>query len=403
MMSDVTRGIYREAAEADDADHRKALSAWARQSESKTKVEHALSLAEPRMSESLEQYDVDPYLIGLINGVYDLKLDAFRPGSPEDRITLSMNVAYDPKATCPRWEQFQLEIHDGNAAMVSFKQRALGYSLSGDVSEQKLFMCYGEGANGKTTEQNLVLHLQGEYAKKIEPETLLVRQRGGANNDVARMRGARLLATVEVEDGGKLAESLVKQLTGGDRLAARFMYQEFFEFRPMAKIWIATNHRPEITGTDYAIWRRILLVPYCVQFTKERRDPHLTDKLMVECPGIFNWMLEGYRQWAAHKSLSPPDEVLGATEDYRAEMDRVGNFLREVCKVNVNGRTPAAKVYRNYRNWMKANGLRPVSAKKFHERMERDHKLFRVQGDVSTYPGLLIVCHDYDYSDEVGF
>ncbi len=186
------------------------------------------------------------------------------------RITLAMNVTYAAAATCPRWERFQQEIHDGDTALVAFKQRAFGYTLSGDVSEQKLFVPYGDGANGKTTEQNVALHLHETTAEN--------RTRYAAGSTAGRCEqrrgphaGARFLATVEVEDGGKLAESLVKQLTGGDRLAARFMYQEFFEFKPTAKIWIATNHRPEITGTDYAIWRRILLIPYPVQVSPDQR------------------------------------------------------------------------------------------------------------------------------------
>jgi P4 family phage/plasmid primase-like protien len=404
LMGDTARSIYTEAATAEQKDRRDALAAWAKQSESRNRIENAVALAAPRVSEPLEDYDADPNLIGLRNGVYDLSRDEFRAGRPDDRITLSMNVTYDAAAACPRWEGFQHEIHstrvdlgDGeemdepaltadtlamaaDAEMVALKQRAWGYTLSGDTSEQKLFMPFGSGANGKTTEQNVVLELHGDYGRKIEPETLLVRNKGSANNDIARTRGARFIATVEVEDGGKLAESITKQLTGRDRLAARFLYKEHFEFKPTGKIWLATNHKPEIIGTDYAIWRRIVLIPYPVRFAGAQIDPHLEEKLMAETPGIFNWMLAGYRQWKQH-GLKLPDVVANATKQYQEDMDRVGNFLREKCRygADVAEFTKASDVYAAYDLWMRANGMRPLSAQKFYSKLETDHKLFKTK------------------------
>ncbi len=266
-----------------------------------------------------------------------------------------------------------------------------------------MLMTYGEGANGKTTEQNVMSHLMGDYARKIQPETLLARDRSGASNDVARLKGARFVPTVEVEDGGRLAESLVKQLTGQDRIAARFLYQEHFEFRPTGKIWLATNHRPEVLGTDHVIWRRILLIPYPVQFDAGIRDPQLEEKLLSELPGILNWMIEGFRHWKAG-GLLPPDSILAATDAYRQEMDRIGNFLSECCKWGrgVKGGTRASRVYLVYRSWAKANGMYPVSARKFHAHMQKDHDQHRVDGKSGTasdYAGLLIVNHDYDEMD----
>lgn len=421
MMGETARGIFAEAAAASDKDRRKALASWATQSESRGRIESAISLAEPRVAEPLDQYDCNPLLIGLQNGVYDLERDEFRAGRPDDRITLAMNVSYDAEAKCPRWEQFQREIHSSrieadesvipdattisadekamkdDAAMVAFKRRLWGYTMTGDVSEQKLFMPFGDGANGKTTEQNVMLELHGDYGRKIAPETLLVRKGGGATNDIARLRGARFVATVEVEDGRQLAESITKQLTGRDKMTARFLYEEYIEFKPTWKLWIATNHKPEITGTDFAIWRRIVLIPYLVRFTGDKCDPHVEDKLLNEAAGIFNWMIEGYRQWKMH-GLSPPDTVTGATEAYKAEMDRVGNFLRECCKhgLHVKGPTAASRVYQVYRNWMKAAGWFPMSAKKFHERMKVDHNLHRIDGKVSEYPNVLLTTPDYD-------
>jgi putative DNA primase/helicase len=403
LMGSVARAIYAEAADADDADDRKALGQWARQSESRGRIESALSLAQvqPGVADLVERYDTDPFLVGMPNGVYDLRSDEFRAGRRDDRITLSTGVEYDPKAQCPRWERFQSEIHEGDAEVVAFKQRAWGYTLSGDTSEQKLFIVYGGGANGKTTEQNIAFDILGDYARKIEPETLLTKDRQGVNNDIARLRGARYIGTEETGDGKKLAENLVKQLTGKNRLTARFLYQEHFEFTVTGKIWIATNHRPEITGTDYAIWRRILLVPYPVQFEGERRDPDLEAKLLAERVGILNWMIEGFRQWQ-RLGLAAPEKVIAATAQYREDMDRVGAFLRDCCQLErTKGSTKASEVYRRYKAWTQDNGGYPLSARKFHERMERDHKLFRVKRNVEEYVGLTLTSWEYGRGDEL--
>ena len=397
LMGETARNILAEAAATSDPDRRKKLAAWAMQSESRTRIDNAITLAAPQVAEPLEQYDDNPFLIGLQNGVYDLERDKFRAGRPDDRITCAMNVSFDAKAICPKWERFQLDIHKNDATLVAFKQRALGHSISGDVSEQKLYMGFGEGSNGKTTEQNVMLELAGDYGRKIAPETLMVRKSGAATNDIARLRGARFVATVEVEDGRQLAESLTKQLTGKDKMTARFLYQENIEFKPTWKIWLATNHKPEITGTDFAIWRRIVLIPYEARFTGVNCDPRIEEKLLGERPGIFNWLVEGYRQWTA-LGLAPPDVVTGATADYKTDMDRIGNFLRECCKhgPSVKGSTAASKVYLVYANWTKAGGQFPLSAKKFHERMKSDHHVERVNLDVSTYKNLLLVTHAYD-------
>lgn len=397
MVKDTVRAMYVEAAQEEDEKHRKRLADHARASESRNRLDAAAKLAEwqPEVADNIANFDTDPLLLGLLNGVYDLRRDQFRAGRREDRITLQAGVAYDEQATCPRWERFQLEIHDGNNTVVAFKQRAWGYTLTGDTSEQVLFIPNGEGANGKSTELSIMQTLMGDYARKVGAETLMVRDGRAASNDVARLRGARFLPTVEVEDGQRMAESLVKQLTGEDAIAARFMYREFFEFVPVGKIWLATNHRPEISGTDYAIWRRILLIPYPVKFEGARKDAGLKQQLLAELPGILNWTIAGFRAWRV-SGLAAPDSVRAASESYRVDMDRVGNFLRECCKhgPGVKGRTAAAQVYRTYEGWMRDNGLRPLSSRKFHERMQQDHKLYRVGGDtgpLSDYPHLLLV------------
>jgi len=386
-VADVHRGIFAEAAQ--DPENNREIGRWAITSQAAGRLEAAERIArwQEGIAERLTDYDTQPFLVGLRNGVYDLARDEFRAGRREDRLMLATDVEYDAAARCPTWERFQLEIHAGDVELVAFKQRAWGYTLSGDTSEQVLFIAHGTGANGKTTEQNAIFDVMGDYARKIEPETLLARDRGGASNDIARLRGARFVATVEVEDGKRLAESLVKQLTGQDRMTARFLYREHFEFVPVGKLWLATNHKPEITGTNHAIWRRILLVPYAVRFDGAARDPALPTKLLAERAGILNWMIEGFRQWRG-RGLDAPACVRGATKEYRVEMDRVGQFLAECCELGAAAKTKASDVYRRYEAWMKQNGTHPLSARRFHERMARDHGLQRTKDSVDFYPAL---------------
>lgn len=406
-MADTVRSMYGEAAEVDDDARRKNLIAHARASESRKSLVAAVALAEwqPGVPDRLEDYDTNPLLIGLANGVYDLGRDEFREGRREDRILLQMAPLYDPAATAPRWEQFQREIHDDDAELVAFKQRAWGYSLSGSTKEQVLFFLHGDGSNGKSTELAIGLELFGGYGRKVEPATLLARDARSSTNDIARLRGARLVATVEVEDGARMAESIVKQMTGGDKLSARFLYEEHFEFQPACKIWLAANHKPEVVGTDYAIWRRILLVPYPVRFEGEEKDPDLGVKLRAELPGILNWMLAGYREWR-RIGLAAPAVVLEATAEYREQQDRVGLFLRECCKhgPGVAGRTKSSALYAAYRDWTKDSGMYPMSARKFHDKLERDHNLSRANSDdgaKTVYLGVVLITSAYGGRDGI--
>lgn len=396
MMGDTARGIYQEAADQQDAVRSKRIADWAHASQSRGRIEAAIALAEshPQVVDLVERFDCDPMLVGLQNGVFDLGRREFRPARRDDRITKQLAVHYDPAARAPRWERFQSEIHAGDAAMVAFKQRAWGYTLSGDVSEQKFFVAWGDGENGKGTEQETFAALMGDYALAIEPETLMKKKAGQANaasSDIAEMRGARFIYTAELEDGQELAEKLVKRLTGQDTIRARFLYKERFSFRPCAKFWISTNHRPEIRGTDHAMWRRVLLIPYTVLFSGERKDPQLRQKLFEELPGIFNWACEGFYAWQA-QTLSAPETVGRAVSEYRGDMDQVGAFLQECTRASPQHAVKASDVYQRYATWAKENGIRPaLPARRFHEQMERGHQHHRVKRDTAMYPGLLLV------------
>jgi putative DNA primase/helicase len=303
-------------------------------------------------------------LLNVENGTLNLRTGELEKHKKEDYITRLAQVTYDPKATAPTWDRFLNEIMQENAALVEFLRRGIGYAATGSTEEQCLFILYGTGANGKSTFLNTLKALLGDYSQQTPTDSLLVKRDGAIPNDLARLKGARLVTAIEAEDGKRLAESLVKQLTGGDTITARFLRQEFFEFEPTFKIFLATNHRPVIKGTDNAIWRRIRLIPFDVTFPEDQQDRHLSKKLMEELPGILNWVIHGCLDWR-EMGLDIPDKVLEATQGYREDMDVLGGFIGECCETGVRFTSRAKELYKRYEQWCADNGERPASNKKF--------------------------------------
>jgi putative DNA primase/helicase len=252
-----------------------------------------------------------------------------------------------------------------NGHLIRFLQRAVGYSLSGTINEQVLFILYGTGANGKSTFVETVRSLLGDYAQQSEFETFLVRKNGGGpRNDIARLKGARFVSAVEAEQGCRLSETIIKQVTGGDKITARFLYQEFFEFTPEFKLFLASNHKPRIVGTNEAIWRRIRLIPFTVTIPHHERDPHLLDKLRRELPGILAWAIRGCVKWQ-EKGLGEPSEVAEATSEYRLEEDFLAAFLADKCTADPKGAASAGSLYKAYESWCADNGEEPAAQKVF--------------------------------------
>ena len=348
-----------------------AVAKFARASESRPRLEAMVNLAQsqPGIPAVTDDFDANPFLLTVGNGTLDLKTGKLREHRREDLITKMIPVDYDPAATCPRWEAFLDEVMAGDQEMVEYLQKAVGYSLTGDTGEQVLFFLHGSGANGKSVFLNLVQELTGDYGQQAPPSLLMARPNEGIPNDVARIRGARFVAAIETDDGKRMAEALVKQLTGGDPITARFLRQEFFQFKPQAKIWLASNHKPIILGDDYAIWRRIHLIPFEVTIPPEKRDKRLPDKLREELPGILRWAVEGLRKWMA-EGLNPPEKVLAATEDYKSEMDKIGAFLEEMCFVNPLAKVTVKELYDQYKIWCMDSGVRPLSKQRFNQKLE---------------------------------
>lgn len=372
--------IYGEAANENGADdvaqaRRKELSIHARRTEAADRLNAMITLArsEPGVPVRVKELDANRWLLCCDNGTIDLQTGTLRAHLQADLITKKAGCAFLPDAPAPRWEAF-LQTVLPDADVRAFFQRAVGYALTGDVSEQCLFFLYGSGSNGKSTALRALLDAMGDYALQAAPDLLISKEKSGSgpNNDVADLQGARLVATVEVEDGQRMAEGLVKQITGGDKIKARFMRQDYFEFEPSHKIFLAANHQPTIRGQDYAIWRRIKVLPFTVQIADDAKDPTLPDKLREELPGILAWAVRGCLEWRK-SGLCAPKAVNDATEAYRGDMDVLRNFIEDCCVLRPSLTVTAAALSKAYSDWCEANGEKPLGPKNFNARL-KEHK-----------------------------
>ena len=365
---DVVLHIHEEALAAPNSEMQTKLLQWSQRSQSLYSIKAMIKLAETTLALYADRLDANPSLLTVENGTLDLNTGELRPHKRGDRITKMAPVAYDAKADCPTWEAFLKRIMDGNGELIRFLQRAIGYSLTGDVSEQALFFLYGTGANGKTTFLNTVLELLGDYGKQAAPDLLVVQRGESHPTGIADLVGTRFAASVEVEEGKRLAETLVKQLTGGDRVKARFMREDFFEFMPTHKIFLAANHKPVIRGTDHAIWRRIRMIPFAVTFLPEEQDRTLAAKLRTELTGILAWAVRGCLDWR-RLGLNPPADVTEATETYREEMDQLGGFLGDCCIMGSTAKVAKKDLYETYESWCKDAGDEPLPKRIFGTRL----------------------------------
>jgi putative DNA primase/helicase len=333
------------------------LLAWSKASLSQARLKAMIDLAqsEPGIPIQPDDLDKDPWLLNCSNGTLDLKTGALRPHQQRDLLTKSTGIPYDPCATCPMWEAFLERVFDGKQELMSWVWKAIGYSLTGLTTEQCFFLCHGIGSNGKSTFLNMLRSLTGEYGEQATFETFLRQDRESVRNDLATLKGCRFVAALEMDQGRQLAESLVKALTGGDALTVRFLFSEFFTYTPQFKVWLAANHKPEIRGTDHAMWRRVRLIPFDVVIPENQQDKTLSEKLRGELPGILTWAVRGCLAWQ-EEGLEPPEAVKTATQAYKEESDRLSSFLAECCIVQPDLRTPAGNLFAAYQEWLKTNG-----------------------------------------------
>jgi putative DNA primase/helicase len=345
-------------------------------------IEHAKwSQAAPRLKAMIElatselplpiqpdQFDTHPWLVTVQNGTLNLRTGTLQEPCREDYSTKQTSILYDPEAQCPTWLAFLDRIMHRNQVLIAFLQKAVGYALTGDTSEQVLFLLYGTGANGKSTFLEVLRELLGGYGQQTDFTTFLSRKSDTVRNDLARLFAARLVTAVEIESGRRLDEALVKQVTGGDTITARFLYEEFFEFKPQFKVLLAANHKPVIWGTDHAIWRRIRLIPFTVTIPPDERDTTLPAKLRSELPGILAWAVQGCLLWQ-REGLGVPEEIDFATESYREEMDPVGAFLEDCCVLDPQAKISTGKLYEAYMAWCDQSGELVMGKTAFRARL----------------------------------
>jgi len=369
----VTVKLLREAAnclESGDDVGAKMLRIQAKNADTRAKYDAMISLArsEPGIPILPESLDTDPWRLTVLNGTVDLQKGDLVSHHREHLITKLAPVFYDENAKCPLWLSAMDRWMDGKQEIIDFIQRAVGYSLTGRVHESVLLILYGDGCNGKTIFLETLTRMMGEYARHSEPDLLLVKQHENHPTGLADLMGARFVTTTEIGEHVRLNEPLIKRLTGGDRMKARFMREDWFEFEPTHKIWVGVNHRPVIRGTDYGIWRRIRLVPFTVEIPERDIIPReiFLEMLAEERAGILNWAIEGCLKWQ-QDGIGIPDAIQAATADYRSRMDIVGRFIDEQCETE--GECQASALYQAFRDWCEHNGENPISQRVFGEKL----------------------------------
>jgi len=355
QAKDTLRDLIAQAADLGDEKEREALIRHALASSSDRGVRAILSLArsETEIALTPDRFDADPWLLNVANGTIDLRSGTLRSHQAADYLMALTPTVYEPNAPCPQWERFLSEIMGGDADLMAFLARAVGYSLTGDTREQVLFFCHGSGQNGKTVFLETLADVVGpDYAAAAAFSTFLTQRRDGAapSPDVARLRGARFVTASEAPGTRPFDESLVKELTGSDTVPARFLHENPFEFRPAFKLWLRANHRPPVREQTVAFWRRMRLVPFGVTIPEERRDRDLGGKLLAERAGILAWAVRGCLDWQRH-GLGEPAAVRQATETYREENDVLGEFLDARCALDPNAWTATSALYLAFTAW----------------------------------------------------
>ncbi|EOV9525606.1 phage/plasmid primase, P4 family [Bacillus cytotoxicus] len=365
----ITAKVLRSLYKSDDELEQK----WARMCERRNIRMNSIKDLMPLVPGEREDFDRHKYLFNVENGIVDLKTGKLQPHDRNLHLTKITNIEFDENAKCPTWLAFLEQIFLGDKELIDYMQRLIGYSLTGDISEQIMMFLVGGGSNGKSTFINTIKDLVGEYGKQAKADTFIKKKDTGANNDIARLVGARFVSAIESEEGEKLSESFVKQITGGEPVLARFLRQEYFEFIPEFKVFFTTNHKPVIGGLDEGIWRRVKLIPFNLNLPAHKRDKRLPEKLSLEMPGILNWAIEGCIKWQ-QEGLKEPKVVAEATGQYKEDMDILAPFLDEVCYTdepkNEAIRIEAKELYNVYDNWCFKSGERSLGNRSFYRMLE---------------------------------
>ncbi|MDD3012988.1 MAG: phage/plasmid primase, P4 family [Candidatus Gastranaerophilales bacterium] len=366
------------------------LQKHALRSENMSSINSMLSLAKSEVTIKHEELDSNIMLLNCLNGTLNLETGELEEHKREDYITKIISVEHDHIAESPLFNKFLDDITSGNKDIKEFLQTAIGYSLTGSCDEQCIFIFYGLGANGKTTFLEVIRKLMGDYAKQTDITTILSNKNASIRNDIARLKGARFVTVTEAECESRISESVIKQMTGKDKVVARFLYQEHFEFAPTHKIFMATNHKPKITGTDEGIWRRIRFVEFNVSIKPEKRDLQMQEKLESELSGILNWALTGLKTWK-EKGLSLPPDIEKATNQYRDEQCSVAQFIDECCLIEETKEVTCSDLYSSYKIWCIRSNEKCLPKRTFGSQLKQLGIESHPVGSYRVYKGIKLI------------
>ena len=388
LAKETVLNIYDEIAVAVSIDLKQAdvLARWAKSSQSQKQITNLLELAktDPRIFVKSSEFDKNKMLFNTLNGTVDFNTLQFRAHDRRDMLTKIADFEFDAGATCTTWTKFLNKIFSGNFELIAYLQAAIGYSLTGDTTNHAVFFCYGLGSNGKSTFLNTIANLCSEYSRKMSFTSLLVKDKGHngtASPDIARLVGARYVFASEPGAGAGFDEASLKELTGGELITTRFLFQNEFSFKPEFKLWLAGNSRPAIKGQDLGIWRRMKLIPFEITISDAEKDFQLEEKLKAEIPGIFNWAMAGCLAWQTRGLADlEPEIVKIATASYKAESDILKDFITD-CLIKSDKKTKNTEVYKQYCLFCQNEDDRAMSKKNFYAAMaERGYSTFEATG-----------------------
>ena len=367
------RKIYQEAGDEPELKLRKQIADHAKRSESDHRISAMINLAraEPGIPVRTTELDTDPWLFNCLNGTIDLRTGELLPHRKENLLTVLIPVEYLPEAQCPCWLNFLDKVTGDDAELAIYLQRAVGYSLTGDTRNQVIFLLYGLGNNGKSTFTMTIRKLMAGYAERLDAEDLMLKDRkigGGPKEGIANLSNKRYVVGSELQDGKRLDVSLVKDMTGGETVKGRRLYEHEVEFMPTFKLWLYGNHKPVIADSTLSIWRRVKQIPFDVTIPDNEVDLNLLTKLEAELDGILAWAVQGCLDWQQY-GLSEPEAVTTATARYRHEQDILGDFLEDCCILGTGITIPKSELRDAYQMWCQSNSVEPVTQKTFRARL----------------------------------
>lgn len=365
------RGIYEEAQREKNENEQETLFKHAKSSESSAKLKAMIEQAEPLCAIDMSELDSHPWLLNCLNGTINLQTGELQSHNKDDFLTLTAPVKYDPQAKSEMWEAFLDRIFDENKEVVTYLQRCIGYTLTGETTEQDIYFCWGSGMNGKSTFLTAFREILAPFAIQVSMEMFMTAYKPmqqGHQEDIANLAGKRFVLGSETEEGRRLAVNKLKQMTGGERIRASRKYEKEIEFDVTYKIWLQGNHKPDIPDTTYSIWRRIKLIPFAIRIPEAEEDKLLRYRLRGEYPALLAWAVQGCLDWQ-REGLGAPPEVVMATEEYRREQDLLADFLEDVCIWAPQAFIGKGELYAAYLEWCTDNGSRPIGQKLFSKRI----------------------------------